>query len=90
MPCLKYFVNKSVILAQYREALQICYKCEDKDTRAYMIEMMRDEFNPLLQYKSKTQKDEEVQASIDYILAKTRQRMNQVKELTDRALWWIK
>jgi hypothetical protein len=60
LPCLKYFVNRSVCLQQYREALQLCYTFEDKDTREYTIDMMRHEFEPLRKYRQSFQQDEEV------------------------------
>ena len=69
LPCFKYFINKTVCLQQYREALKLCYKFSDNDTREHMLDMM---------------KHEEVQANIDYIMAKTRQRINQVKEMSER------
>jgi hypothetical protein len=33
LPALKYFINKSVVLAQYREALKLSQEFEDLDTR---------------------------------------------------------
>jgi hypothetical protein len=76
MPCLKYFVNRSVVLQQYREAFKVAISIKDPQTRAFAEEMMRDEFEPFRKYRRVYQQDAEVQANIDYYLAKTRQRIN--------------
>jgi hypothetical protein len=53
--------------------------------REHMIGMMRDDFAPLRKFSKAYDQDEQVQIDIDYILAKTRQRINQVKEYSSRA-----
>ena len=51
MPCLKYFVNRSVVLQQYREAFKVAISIKDPQTRAFAEEMMRDEFEPFRKYR---------------------------------------
>jgi hypothetical protein len=46
MPCFKYFINRSVILQQYREGCKIAYDFEDPSMRESVLEMMKDEFQP--------------------------------------------
>lgn len=51
LPCFKYFINRSVCLQQYREALKLCYQFQDQDMKAHMLQMMRDEFEPLRKFR---------------------------------------
>lgn len=60
MPCFKYFINKSVCLKQYREAIQLCYRFKDPELRESMIVLMRDEFEPLRKYRTALDKDDHV------------------------------
>ena len=45
---------------------------------------MQYEFKPLKKFIGATQQDEQVQSDIDYILAKCRQRINQIKNYKER------
>lgn len=60
MPCFKYFINRSVCLQQYREALKVCYSFPEKDLRDQMIDMMRHEFEPLLKFRTCFDPDDKV------------------------------
>lgn len=71
-PHLKYFINRSVILQQYREACKLAYKFQDPHMREDILGMMRDEFEGFRKFNKAFQPDEEVQTSVDYQLAKTR------------------
>ena len=86
MPHFKYFINRSVILQQYREALKLAYQFEDKSTRDSVLDMMKDEFAPFKKFSKAYQPSQDVQTNVDYLLAKTRQRINQIADFTDRAM----
>jgi len=76
LPCFKYFINRSVCLQQYREALKLAKDFDDLDMKIHIRDTMRHEFLPLKKFIGATQQDEQVQSDIDYILAKCRQRIN--------------
>ena len=76
MPSLKYFINKSVVLRQYREACKLAYEFEDPATRRDILAMMQSEFKPFMKYSRAYEASDAVQTDVDYLLAKTRQRMN--------------
>jgi len=84
LPCLKYFINRSVCLQQYREALKLAKEFNDPDLKMHIQETMQHEFRPLKKFVGFTQQDDQVQADIDYVLAKCRQRINQIKNYKDR------
>jgi len=84
MPAFKYFINRSTVLGVYREALLLTREFSDPDMRSDMAELIRYEFEPFRKYSGMTQQDDDVQEQIDYLLAKARQRINQIKNYADR------
>jgi hypothetical protein len=71
-------------LQQYREALLLAKEFDDPDMKEHIRDTMQHEFRPLKKFIGATQQDEKVQADIDYILAKCRQRINQIKNYKER------
>lgn len=52
MPCFKYFINKTTVLQQYREALKQANTVIDPDLRVEMQQFMRDEFAPFRKFRT--------------------------------------
>jgi hypothetical protein len=52
--------------------------------KIHIRDTMQHEFKPLKKFIGATQQDEQVQSDIDYILAKCRQRINQIKNYKER------
>ena len=48
-----------------------------------MKELIRHEFEPFRKFRGQTQASESVQTDIDYLLAKCRQRINEIKYYQD-------
>jgi translation elongation factor EF-Ts len=84
MPCFKYFINKTTVLLQYREALQQAKTISDPMLREEMKQFMRDEFAPFRKFRTVSDQNQKVQDDIDYLLAKARQRISQVMRYAER------
>ena len=75
-PCFKYFINRSVVRQQYREALQLANSFKDPGQRESATELMRYELDAFRKHRHSYEQSQEVQDDIDYLLAKTRQRIS--------------